>query len=47
MQRALAAIDEAEREVAPAGPIEISTQHARDVEIIMALPENQNGADKS
>lgn len=47
VQRALAAIDEAEREVAAAGPIEITEQHARDIAAVMALPQNQDGADKS
>ena len=45
--RALAAIDEAERAVAAAGPVEITAQYARDIAAVMALPQNQDGADKS
>ena len=47
VQRALEAIDEAEREVAAAGPLEITEQYARDIAAVMALPQNQDGADKS
>lgn len=47
VQRALAAIDAAEREVAAAPSIEISEQYARDIAAVMALPQNQDGADKS
>ena len=47
LQRALAAIDEAEWEVAAAPPAEISEQYARDIAAVMALPHNREGADKS
>jgi len=47
VQRALAAIDGAERDVAAAGPIEITSEYARDIAAVEALPQNQDGADKS
>jgi len=45
VQRALQAIEQAEAN-APAC-VEVTAQHARHIARLMALPENQNGADKS
>jgi hypothetical protein len=47
VQQALAAIDAAEESVRRAPPFEITEQHARDIAAVMAMPENQDGADKS
>lgn len=47
VQQALAAIDAAEAAVRRAPPFVVTEQHARDIAAVMALPENQDGADKS
>lgn len=45
-ERALAAIADAERMLRDAAP-QVPTSHRTDVERVMALPHNQDGADKS
>lgn len=47
MQRALAAIDAAARAVASEPPISIDPEYRRLIQAVEALPENQDGADKS
>lgn len=44
---ALAALDAAEAAERHAPPFVITEQYARDIAAISALPQNQNGADKS
>lgn len=47
VQRAIDAIEAAERDVASLPPIRLSADHLADVERVMALPENRSGADKN
>lgn len=47
MQRALDAIAAAERQVAAMPPSALTLDYLADIERVMALPENQSGADKS
>ncbi|MFY9344968.1 MAG: hypothetical protein WAT39_20920 [Planctomycetota bacterium] len=47
IRRAIEAIDDAERAERDAPPFEITAEHWRAVERLMALPQNQDGADKS
>ena len=46
-RRAIEAIEAAERDVAAMPPIRLSPDYLADIDRVMALPENQNGADKS
>jgi hypothetical protein len=45
-RHAIEAIERIEREVAAMPPIELSPEYLADIERVMALPENQSGADK-
>lgn len=47
VQRALDAIETAERLVAAMPPTVMSSEYLEDIRRVMALPENQSGADKS
>ncbi len=47
VQRAIDAIEAAERDVASLPPIVLSTDYLADVERVMAPPENRPGADKT
>ena len=47
VQRALDAIAAAERQVAAMPPSALTPDYLADIRRVMALPENQSGADKS
>jgi len=47
VERALAALDEAERVERQAPGRDLDPEYARDIAAVMARPENQDGADKS
>ncbi|HLQ36845.1 MAG TPA: hypothetical protein VK348_03525 [Planctomycetota bacterium] len=47
IEAALRAIDQAEREVRALPPMQLTDEYLRHIRAVEALPENQDGADKS